>query len=464
MNRSDVMDKLYRRVCNKKILEFDQIRPPAMLHNLFKFYDIRELNRIATSNRLSARPKEKYRLINQIMGARGFKKIASGTNRVAYKYLEDQSFIVKTALDHVGISDTPNEYRNQFLLKPYCTKVFDNSPCGTIGMFERVHAVHSKEEFLSIAPDVYTIIVNHIIGRYVLDDFGSKYYQNWGVRLDAHPVLLDFPYVFELDGAKLFCNKKDPYSISGVCGGEIDYDDGFNKLICTKCGKHYNANEFKKVINQDNGILITDRKGEIAMNIKIKKGDTVVQSVNTEKSSDVYKRNRVINKKQFQDRQTPYEYRSEKRVPKISVTVKQAAVNEDGSIVEDSIVDVSYELQTPIGDIDTHIDTTENAEYSKFNSATSVKDQPILPELSSLNDFDKHDEYKDAYLEDTFNTISDVKDALSGNCDGYTVSDTVATKCNKLFDAIDIICDDELCQDDTEIIEDMHNKNIMGEF
>ena len=42
------------------------------------------------------------------------------------------------------------EYQNQFLIKPFCTKVFEVSPCGTVGIAERVEPITSKAEFISI--------------------------------------------------------------------------------------------------------------------------------------------------------------------------------------------------------------------------------------------------------------------------------------------------------------------------
>lgn len=69
-------------------------------------------------------------------------------------------------------------------------------------------------------------------------------------------MLHDFPYLYELDGEKLHCTEPDPNDPSKPCGGLIDYDDGFNKLYCKKCGKWYRVQElaknpeFKNIINK----------------------------------------------------------------------------------------------------------------------------------------------------------------------------------------------------------------------
>ena len=69
---------------------------------------------------------------------------------------------------------------------------------------------------------------------------------NFGIREGFGPVLLDFPYVYKLDGEKLFCNRPTPDG--EFCGGVIDYDAGFNGLYCTKCGAMYKAKELEEAI------------------------------------------------------------------------------------------------------------------------------------------------------------------------------------------------------------------------
>lgn len=93
--------------------------------------------------------------------------------------------------------------------------------------------------------------------------------------------MLDYPYVYELDGNKLYCKKPDPTSPTGLCDGEIDYDDGFNFLKCTKCGAIYKAKELEKKIKNEE--IIVERKGDIKMVIRAKGGTANVdRTINTE--------------------------------------------------------------------------------------------------------------------------------------------------------------------------------------
>ena len=284
MAKANVLDLLYTKKRSPLEFNFDMLTAPPLL-SLLTFQDIYELNRIARSVKLASKIDEKYKLIDNIMTHRGFVKLHAGTNRVVYRFIEDQRFVVKVAVDRVGLGDNPAEFKNQFLLKPFVTKVFEVSPCGTVGLFERVDAIMSREEFASVADDIFNLITKVFVGKYVLEDFGSWYFMNYGIRRNGFgPVLLDFPYVYELDGNKLYCNAPvDPFHRHIKCGGQLDYDDGFNNLICTKCGKHYNARDLKKA-EKDQLIIVGGKK---TMKVKVKIGSEVILDSSKQKVAKV---------------------------------------------------------------------------------------------------------------------------------------------------------------------------------
>lgn len=303
MAKLDVLQSLYNKKQSALDFNFDALTAPPLM-SLLSPYDIMELNKIAKSVKLAGKIDLKYKLIDNIMTNRGFVKLHAGTNRVVYRFLEDQRFVAKIAVDRVGLGDNPAEFQNQFLLKPFVTKVFEVSSCGTVGLFERVDAIMSREEFLSVADDVFSVITKIFVGKYVLDDFGSAYPLNWGIRRNGFGVvLLDFPYVYELDGNKLYCNAPAiPGRKDIICGGEIDYDDGFNNLVCTKCGKHYQARELKKSIEQK--LIIVG--GKRTMKVRVKCGkDVIVDSsknrtakvIEPKKGVDVLKEEKPIQNK-----------------------------------------------------------------------------------------------------------------------------------------------------------------------
>ena len=259
--------------------------------------DVENLRRIATSKKYAGNMDLKYRMIDNIMKSRGFRRFAGGTNRLVFAHYEDPTILAKVAVDKVGMTDNPYEYKAQVLLKPYCTKMLQVTDCGTVGFAERVLPVTSVKEFKLIAGDVFDIIMNKIIGKYIMEDIGTEFYMNWGIRKGFGPVLLDYPYVFETEGAKLYCQNVLPNGM--ICNHEIDYDSGFNKLVCTGCGKIYTASDLKKDRAMNNIVIV--KGGSKPMNVKIIKGGQVVSQ---NYSSDTIKKpdNRATSRKPVSDK------------------------------------------------------------------------------------------------------------------------------------------------------------------
>lgn len=268
----DILDILKAKKISPMEDYFDRICLPLPMTFYLSPQDIDALRKIATSVKLAGKIREKYKMIDNIMRARGFKRFAAGTNRVVYSFYEDTSFLVKVAVDRVGMQDNPMEYRNQFFLKPYVAKMFCISPCGTVGFAERVIPIKNVDEFRSIASDVFDILVTKFLGKYVVEDVGTKYFMNWGIRIGHGPVLLDYPYVYKLDGKKLYCNEYLP-DFNCICNGEIDYNSGFNHLVCSKCGKIYLAVDLRDD-TLDNKKIIA--KGGYSMKVQLVRGNEIV--------------------------------------------------------------------------------------------------------------------------------------------------------------------------------------------
>lgn len=279
VTESNVLDTLYSGTTTALDFHYDNLMAPP-IGWLLSLMDINNLHSIAMSARLAGDKRKKLQCIRDILKPKGFIHLAGGTNRVVYYHPDVPGVVYKIALDATGIGDNPAEFMNQRLIKPYCCKVFECTPCGTVASFERVERITSIEEFASVSEDIYYIISRILIGKYVLEDIGINFFLNWGLRTRSSsgyafgPVILDFPYIYELDGAKLFCNKM--MDDGHVCGGEIDYDDGFNFLKCTKCGAMYRARDLAKPNRKGSGILIR-KKGRLDnMEITLVRGNDVV--------------------------------------------------------------------------------------------------------------------------------------------------------------------------------------------
>lgn len=253
----NLISVMYGGTTDLNSFKWDQMTTAPIL-SLMTTQDIDYIRKLILSPKYSGDTKYKLDKINDVMHFRGFTKFAGGTNRVVYIHPAAPNAVFKIAIDSIGIGDNPAEYRNQAILKPYCCKVFECSPCGTIASFERVYRITTFKEFYEIADDYFYILSRRILGKYIMEDIGINYFMNVGIRIGCHPVILDFPYLYELDGKKLQCqNQLDDGTI---CGGEIDYDDGFNKLICKKCGRIYRAKDLRK--DPDKSRIVVIGSGE----------------------------------------------------------------------------------------------------------------------------------------------------------------------------------------------------------
>lgn len=252
-----ILNMMYRGMTTVADFNWDAMTTTPILY-LMTPQDIDSIKQLILSPRYSGNNKFKMEKIDEIMHYRGFKRFAGGTNRLVYTHPSAPNAVFKVAIDSVGINDNPAEFRNQNFLKPYCCKVFECSPCGTIASFEKVERITTFDEFYSIGEDYFQIIVNVILGKYVMDDIGIDFFMNFGIRAGCFPVILDFPYLFELDGRKLECN--NVLDDGSICHGEIDYDAGFNKLVCKKCGRQFKARDLAKP-PKEGGILLRKRGG-----------------------------------------------------------------------------------------------------------------------------------------------------------------------------------------------------------
>ena len=311
-------------------LYYDSLTAPP-ISAVLNSWDIENLHSIAVSVKLSGNGAKKLEMIHYIMRNKGFKKLAGGTNRVVYYHPDVPGVVYKIAIDAVGIKDNPAEFINQRYLKPFCTKVFEVTPCGTVGAFERVNRITTFEEFYTMSMDIYYLIVNKFIGKYVLDDIGIDFFMNYGYRRELGPVILDFPYLYILDGAKLYCNKRKPNGKR--CGGEIDYEPGFNKLVCTKCGAVYKARDLGDPTGEydEERKLIAKKKGELSMKISLVRGDEVVKRVNINDGIEHLRKPRKIpNNKVVAQRESDPTIR---KVPVVSVVNKGKVVGGSPDIV-----------------------------------------------------------------------------------------------------------------------------------
>ena len=265
-------------------------RPP--IRSYIPDWVIQRLWDYARSPRLANNPVKKFELTNELLKPFGFKELASGTNRRTFYYDYDPNIVLKIGSDDVGIKDNKSEFEyTQHILKPFCPKVFWIDGDGVVSLMERGEPMTEHEYKKVYYKDIFEIFMILLQRGYVMEDAGSNYYKNFGIRMGFGPIIWDFPYVCKVDYHKLKCCHPDPITHE-ICGGEIDYNynKGMNELICTKCGVRYSA---KYLEDKDPVHAITPIEtergrimGMINTNFKvnIKRGNTIVDRLYAEET------------------------------------------------------------------------------------------------------------------------------------------------------------------------------------
>ena len=443
--RSYILNRVRSPMTTVEKFNWDNLRAP-FISELFSPYDLQELHYLATSVKMSSKTKEKIQRIDKIMMSRGFTRFISGTNRLTYRFIEDTSFIAKVAFNNIGIKDAPMEYQIQHVYKPFVPKVFEYTPDGVLSIQERVEPITNREEFMSVAEDVYTLITEFLLGEYVFDDIGSNYFMNYGIRKGFGVVILDFPYMFKVDYGKLICAAKDPTTISGTCEGEIDYDDGFNELHCTKCGAIYTAKDLGKRMEEEK-VMIRPTQGGLEMfgqfiNLNLSGGSKNLnkQEVIGENPFVGFIPNKPIVSTGVSSSFTPFNLNRSK-TEDADENIQQAAYGVNGVVVEDrpeavhDLEETKEEYETDLGEPD----ATEDIEFTD--------DEPKNKEVKLDNPLTIHDndeEFKAKAKEES------IEEALEKTSEAFSEKDKVT----KVKDLIDSMNKEEL----VEIIKHIFTK------
>ena len=412
VKNDDIAPKL-----NQMIQWFDSYTVNPML-SYFTLMDIAELKKISET---VLNIKEKYAAILRVMNRRGFvmMKGGGGTNRRTYECSYDPRIIAKVALDSDGQNATLRDFKTQNILKPFCTKVFETDPSGTLSIVERVVPIMTKDEWAKYAGDIFEVMWYGIRNRDIgIEDAGDSRIKNWGYRNGFGPVILDFPCVYRLDPTKNHCKK----IINGhVCGGTIDYDEGFNRIHCTECGEEYFAKSFAlkddeclNSLGQANGYNIQKNNMNqemFSMKFTITNYETgeviAVKETGSRKKNVKQEEHHNFFENTFS---TSYEEKPELVKPKFKFTVNFVDLNGNSITDNDNIKTEEPEVisEPPVS---IQLESDEillSNEYSQINNVLNGK-QPSLQEM--INEFDKV--VNDTVIEYEYNGNKDVKNICS---------------------------------------------------
>lgn len=360
---------------------FDYLRANP-LSTYLSIYDINELYRIARDPKLSASMQKKVKMMDEVLKPRGFKRFSGGTNRMVYRHLEDTSIVIKVAYKEQGFKDNYADYVNQEILKPYVSKTYEVSPYGVVILCERVYPIRSLEEIKDgVWLDIFYLITMKLIGRYVLEDIGTKYFKNYGIRAGFGVVLLDYSYVYEIDPDKLICKQFIP-QLGRICGGEIDYDEGFNRLICPCCGKEYSAKDlardtnkqYQSYFNNININNIIESKGEVnSMKMRLLQGEKVIKEIDTTKQSKIVDKKKLAKQIQAKVDKDPKVFKA-----KLYLGDKLISESVGGSVIKpQTIADVAtIKTQSNIEEVKEAVTQEDLNKLKEYMENGTINEEP----------------------------------------------------------------------------------------
>ena len=166
-----------------------------------------------------------------------YRRIGEGTNR--FVCLLD-NHIIKVAYNYLAFIDNMNELAQAKNKPKYLAQAYETN--GIILVSEYV-TVMDKEEFLenqTAIRNILTILQANIKSKdkkrnvhYILGDMGmsNKNYGNWGKRMNGEIVVLDYGYLYEMNGVDW-----DEVAKCPVCGTYLEYTDDYSELKCAKEG------------------------------------------------------------------------------------------------------------------------------------------------------------------------------------------------------------------------------------
>lgn len=182
-------------------------------------------------------------------------ELAPATNRLA---LLRDNYVFKFALDGRGIEDNLNEYdiAGDEGISKYITKTYETN--GYILIAEYVNLI-TKNEFEASIPAIRNIL-KFLAENYIFTDVGTitKNFCNYGYRDNGDIVILDYGYMYRKDPKIMFCN---------VDGAPLVFDENYDKIICSKCGKSYHPLELMDKTKRDASEFKTPTKGAMVVRI-----------------------------------------------------------------------------------------------------------------------------------------------------------------------------------------------------
>ncbi|MFN4245854.1 MAG: hypothetical protein ACK4F9_06910 [Brevinematia bacterium] len=318
-----------------------------------------------------------------------FVELGPGTNRLAILI---DNYVFKIALDKWGMRDNLNEFTVSKELQPYVVKTYETNEL--ISVCEYVTLI-SKEEFEE-QKEVIRDILSIIGESYLLGDVGTvgQNFCNWGYRDNGELVILDFAYIFRIQGDELLCSKDKSI---------LNYDENFHNLICPKCGKKYTFMDIRRRITMEQ----EKRENEIAKQLAYKLTKPFVEVASSYKeeelkASSLYKSKQEsnVNKEESVMRNEDYYISREESEESYLEALSLMKKIKSGTTEEDDVPKLDTSSKVETNKIEIYKETPTETTSIKFIKQTKLDEQQFESEDSSQDMYQEEGEELDLYISD----------------------------------------------------------------
>lgn len=223
----------------KKLVKVDEVKIESLIKKNFSEEFMRKIYDVYSDDYMSIVEKTKAfdKMFTEEFGNRkDYRRIGEGTNR--FVCLLD-NHIIKVAYNYLAYIDNMNELAQAKDKPKYLAHAYETN--GIILVSEYV-TVMDKMDFLDEQRNIKDIL--HVLKEnkvpfskektlnYILGDMGTseKNYGNWGKRMNGDIVVLDYGYLYEMNGVDWQEISKCP-----SCGSSLTYEDDFSELRCDQC-------------------------------------------------------------------------------------------------------------------------------------------------------------------------------------------------------------------------------------
>lgn len=179
----------------------------------------------------------------------GFRPSGLGTNILCMTNALYPGVVFKLALDMYGRADNLNDSWLSTVIPRY-SKVYAVHKTGLVSVQERYVVVKDTKRLAGMQSEIYRTLSKLSEHFLIVDLSPNRMFLNYGIARDGGFVFLDGSDLYPIsDDDEIRCTnptgmKKHSHEFKR-CGGKLEYDPDFSKLVCKKCYKEFNPLELR---------------------------------------------------------------------------------------------------------------------------------------------------------------------------------------------------------------------------